>query len=174
MKLARLFCFLIILGSSAITAYAQTPLDPRVIVNDPAGCTIPPGISYNGPGPLVESYSSPECFTYTGAPNLTTLILQFTGVPVATPFACQTDIWVDCTISDLGGGITQFDLSGGPGACNFNDGIGGNCPGFLTTGQSATVTFEPVINETPELGSIVLFGTGLIAIFMGAKRRSHA
>jgi hypothetical protein len=177
MKFTRALGFLMILGSSAVAAYSQTPIDPKVIIqgSDPACGGAGQPICYNGtPSPLVESFSSPMGFVYTGTPNLTSFFLEFTGVPLGTAFSCQTDIWVECAISFPSLSEVEFALTGGPGPCNFNDGIGGTCPGFLSTDQGASITFEPLISETPEPGSILLFGTGLISIFMAAKRRLRA
>lgn len=179
MKLARVFCSLIILGISSTAAYAQTPVDPRVLINDPVGCTIPPGISFPGPSTatLVESFLSPECFTYqppgVSPPNLDQLFFEFTDVPPLTEFICQTDIWVFCGTVSSPPGTIEFHLHGA-GPCQSNDGLFGTCPGFMAPGASATVTLQPIISEIPEPGSIILFGTGLISIFMAAKRRFDA
>jgi hypothetical protein len=72
MKWARLCCFLIILGSSAIAAHAQTPVDPS---------------SANDAGPRVvtpDGCSPPYCFNFTyegGANSLTSQCGSIT-VPV--------------------------------------------------------------------------------------------
>jgi len=78
MKLARVFCFLIIFGSSAIAAHAQTPIDSGSI-NDPRPSTKTP-----------DGCSPPYCvnFTYTG-PTLfpiVTLPVFFSASPFPTTF----------------------------------------------------------------------------------------
>lgn len=149
----------------------------------------------NSSHPLVEPYSptyaadfeycppaSSNC-TVSGvtSPLLTKFYLEFTEVPLGTEFGCQTNIWVDCGVGvvavDPDGKLTfEFTLSGGYGAvppmnCNFNDGVGGTCPGFLAPGAAVDITNMPLISEIPEPGSIILFGTGLLSFFMTAKRR---
>lgn len=212
MKLARLFCCLIIFGSSAIAANAQTPVDPKTIISEPmksggdppcGGVGQPICITVNNSShPLVEPYSPtfaadfeycpPDSSNCTVSPTpktplLTQFFLEFTNVPAGTQFGCQTNVWVDCGISTVPGTLNpvtntetwEFDLAGGymaspPTNCNFNDGIGGKCPGFLAPGAALIITNIPLISETPEPDSIILFGTGLIAFFVAAKRRFHA
>jgi len=181
MKLTRVFWFLIILGSSSVAAYGQTPVDPRLIVSDPPGCGS--GVTYAGgtaSTPLVESYSNPQCFTYTGTSHLNELFFEFTGVPALTEFICQTNIWITCgEVSGSPSGTVEFHFFDSPtagqgGPCQANDGLFGTCPGFLLPGGFANVTVQPIISQTPEPGSIILFGTGLIGMIVAVKRRFHA
>ena len=191
MKIARLFCFLIILGSSAVAAYAQTPVDPTVIVNkiDPGGCGgSGEPICYPGtPVPLVLVYNPSVTldFQYDPTPSsskLETFELEFTGVPNLTTLYCQTDIWQICsfTTSSDPGHPGDFDVTfnffdvipSTPGPC-ANDGvhaIAPTCPGFLSSGDGFSVGFSPIVGATPEPGTMLLFGTGLI-IFGGVLRR---
>ena len=179
-KLALAFSFMIIWGCSAVTTHAQTGTDPETIVDkqtDPSGCTPSPTLMcYNGVGPLTESYSDPIPFEYTGTGNLYSMDLILTGAP-SGPWECVTDIWTDCGVTFLGGGEVEFELGNDvpaaklPATCNSNDGIGGTCPGFLSTDESATVTVMPTVAFTPEPGSMILFGTGLISILGATKRR---
>jgi hypothetical protein len=184
MKLARVFCFLIILGSSAVAAFAQTSVDPIVFTKD--GPDIPCGAGgeptcFAG-GTLSVDYLTtafPLEFVYDGMENLYGMTLEFTDVPSGTMFECETNIWTDCSLSSTG---TTWDFSmfddvppaGLPASCNVNDGVGGQCPGFLAPNTEATSTVTPLTSETPEPGSIILFGTGLITLFGAAKRRFHA
>lgn len=169
--LARLFCALVIVGTCAFMAHAQTSTDPTVGVHydPPTPCTTFSGDS------LSEPFGFTGCIEYTGAsPNpLTTFFFDLTSVPADTSFGCQTNIWSNCNITDEGSGVWQFEFSG-TGTCNYNDGTGGNgCLG-LATDQAANVTETPDINETPEPASLLLFGTGFFAIAIVAKRRLGA
>jgi hypothetical protein len=182
MRFARVFCFFVILGSSAAAAFAQTPVDPIARINlavDPACGGVSEPECYNGVGPLQFTYSPTldAEFVYDPAnPSslLTTLVLQYLGVPTGTNFVCQSDIWETCSQSDLGGGITQFTLTGGPGPCQQNGGVSATCPGDVASMDGVTVTNTPVISETPEPAPIFLFGTGLLLIFVGTRRRTPA
>jgi hypothetical protein len=113
---------------------------------------------------------------------LTDFFLDFTGVPVGTAFQCETNIWVNCTIANIGGDVTQFEMFGGYTGtldpigtinCNSNDGHGGTCPGYLASGDGFSITGVPLISETPEPASFLLFGTGLVSILATVKRRFH-
>lgn len=58
MKLARVFCFLVILGSSAVAVHAQTPIDPSSIID--------PGPRTATPDPCSDS-SYCDNFTYNAS-----------------------------------------------------------------------------------------------------------
>jgi len=184
MKLARVFCFLVILGSSAVAAFAQTAVDPIVytkVGGDPTCGGAGNPMCFAG-GTLSVDYlttSFPLEFVYDGGGDLYSMTLEFTDVPSGTMFECETNIWTDCSYSASG---TTWDFfmnddvppAGLPAPCNVNDGVGGECPGFLANNTEATSTLTPLITETPEPGSIILFGTGLISFLVAAKRRFHA
>ena len=187
MNLARILCLFLFAACSAIAAFAQTPTDPTIITQkiDPA-CGFPTTIiCYDGSAPLsiVFSPTLSVQFEYTPvnpASLLTDFKLNLTSVPALTSFGCQTDIWVNCAITDLGGGVTQFEMSGGYTGvidpigtikCNYNDGAGGFCPGYLANGDGASINAVPLVSETPEPASVILFGTGLLSIFRASKRR---
>jgi hypothetical protein len=182
MKFTRIFSCLIILGCAAIGASAQ--VDPKVIINltDPV-CT-PDLICYDGStfaNPLVESFTNPMPFVYTGTNPLTQLFIDLIDVPPLTSFQCQTNIWTDCSITPVayGSGTVGFNLfgngtgtfDGGGGLCGASFFSVNPCPDQLTNGQGGTFDLQPLISETPEPTSVVLFGTGILAIFATRKRR---
>jgi hypothetical protein len=184
MKLYRVFICFVFLGLLGRAAYSQT-LDPKVIINDPlpgpaCGGANPP--CYDGSGPFMTPYGSPTGFVYDGATDLTSLTIEFTGVPTPpTPtFSCQTNIFSECGTSfDSGTDIeTLFisPLTGFPGSqlCDFNDHLFGICPNDIAPGTPVSITFVPDVSATPEPASIFLFGTGLCSIFFAAKRRLNA
>lgn len=184
MKLYRIFICFVFLGLLGRAAYS-TPVDPKVIINDPGptpcgGPLQPP--CYDGSQPFMTPYGSPTGFVYDGATDLTSLTIEFTGVPSPpTPtFSCQTNIFSECGTSfDSGTDIETFVLSPpigmtGPQPCDFNDHLFGTCPNDLAPGATVSITFVPDISATPEPASIFLFGTGLCSIFFAAKRRLNA
>jgi hypothetical protein len=193
MKLTRMFCFLIILGASAVAANAQTPVDPIARINgigDPAcGGAILCITDYmpnafgtlNGSAVLSVPYSpdldvefsfDDPAHDINPAAILSELFLQYTDVPALTSFECESDIWASCAQSDLGGGVTQFALTGS-GLC-VDDATLYTCPGFMSAQEGATATNTPLVSPVPEPGSMALFGTGLILLFVGTRRRIQA
>jgi PEP-CTERM motif-containing protein len=187
MRVARVLCFLIIFGSSAIAAYAQTSVDPLVKVEgvgDPACGGSGQPVCFDGSGPLVETYGSPVSFVYDCGEGCTTplysMTLEFIDVPPPPPtlfFECETNIWTDCSQGSSGPTTVEFSFfdtppdSGGP-PCSAGGGT--TCPGYMTPNEEATVTITPLVSDTPEPSTIILFGTGLILLFVGSKRRVHA
>jgi PEP-CTERM motif len=186
MKLTRMFCLLILVGSVAIAAHAQTPVDPVIRTNSSAAIGPPGGDPpCGGAGEpfcldsdsLSVNYATatfPLDFVNNTGSNLYELILTFTNVPANTMFQCFTDIWTDCSQSS-DGTTTTFTMSDDPadssGPCVNNGSAGGTCPGYLPPGYEAMTTKTPLTSETPEPESVILFGTGLIALFLGMKRR---
>lgn len=190
MKLTRTFCLLILVGSVAIAANAQTPVDPIIKTNSALA------IGGGGPGdPPCGGAGQPFCldsdtitvdfatatfpldFVNNTGSNLDELILVFNDVPANTMFQCFTDIWESCTYGSDGSTTTftmSDDPSGSSGTCINNNPPGGNCPGYLPPGYEAMTTKMPLTSETPEPESIILFGTGLIALCLGMRRRARS
>lgn len=182
MRLARVFCFLVILGSSAVAAYADS--DPIVLTNyktDPFTCT-PDSTTIcimSGDTATVTDYTSQTfpltIVNVTGA-TLYNLVLVFDDVPDETSFECYTDIFADCTEGIHIVGPTEYDATFTMGGAGPPCTAGGypTCPGDLPNDFSASTTLQPDITEVPEPGTTILFATGLILIFLGMKLRSHA
>jgi hypothetical protein len=188
MKLAWAFCFLIILGSSAIAAHAQTPIDPSVIINRgtgyPACSAAPPTQCFDGKNPIVESFNNGMFsfdFAYTNThKDLLKLILKITGVPEGTPYTCHSDIWSECDIKipkpdkeDPGVEPPElvtvtFTLSGEDATHT------GFLPKFVPGQPPATFGVDELapLSGTPEPGTWVLFATGIFAFaLIGYGRR---
>jgi len=184
MNLARVFCFLIILGSSAVATFGQT--DPVIYTKDPDCTGTPLALTSNTLSVDYATQAFPFCFQNDTGSNVYQLDLVFSEVPAATNFECFTDIWTDCSQSSVtnivDGTLTvtfdMFDqpiaMPSAPQPCFSNDGTGGDCPGFLGISAEAQTTQTPIINETPEPNSIILFGSGLVLFFAGAKLRLRA
>jgi hypothetical protein len=195
MRLTRVLCCLMILGISAVAAYAQTPVDPTARINsgfDPACgsggvlCLIdylPNAFgTLKGSAELSVPFSSSlhVLFSFDDAAHnvnhgaiLKELFLQYTGVPDGTSVSCESDIWKDCgQVTGQPSGIVLFFFKN-PGFCLDGGSVLLSCPGFMTYQEGANVTNLPDVSAVPEPSSIVLFGTGVILLFVGTKRRIH-
>ena len=204
MRLTRVLCFLIILGSSAVAAYAQTPVDPIARINfgpDPpcdfgvtVFCIVPTLLDSGSPGPpaVPPTYSGFLSVPYSptldivfsfddgalprdilSGAQLTFFSLQYTGVPVGTTLSCESDIWNTCgSVTGQPAGVALITYTGG-GPCLDGGSVLLACPGYLTYQEGATVANLPLpgISAVPEPSSMVLFGTGVILLFVGTKRR---
>jgi hypothetical protein len=176
MKLARLFCFvLVILGTSAIATHAQTPLDPGYTIHgSPCIDAFCVQLVYTGPT---------TCFTYLldcgstpssgDGPFLFGLATPVTGVTLAEILNGT----FNCSAVDLPG-IASDDFSGSYNNYTF---LGCNYFGLLTNGLSftwnSTVVSPLAANEelevVPEPSSSVLFMSGLVLLFLGGFARKR-
>ena len=179
MTFFRVFICLLVIGCVAHGTYSQTPIDPKVVINDPpAGqpaCGPLGPLCYDGTSPLVENYGNPLPFVYTGTTNLNTLSIELQNVPPPPPligFICQTNIWTNCEIIPLSGvaGQVDFFLSGSGVPVQGDQGTCSNCPGYLLPNASVTFDLLPTVSEMPEPASIILFGTGLSLIAAKYRR----
>ena len=174
MKFARVFCFLVILGSSAIAAYAQTPIDPsssngdiHVVLNDPT-C----------------AYTLCVELIVTGEKNVDFLFFPVTGGTYPPPIVCSTDIadWTcnaDIDHRQLMGFAFYQDAPNGLSPGTLLD-ISSNGPVLL--GQSGNTACVPASACTggelgplaaPEPRSYVLFMTGLLLFSLGGFARKR-
>jgi hypothetical protein len=198
MKIARVLCVLVVLASSAIAAHAQTPIDSNSVIPDPTinfhrpdpACD--PGIcvdfAYTGtnsatggeiffgtvtPLPIPPEYSC----TYNGDPNACFVDLEYSdGVPpfpidflgvgffVPTPLCNGVGCGPQTTFSIDAAGIgNPFVLTVPTGQLSCLDPA---CPG-------GTISLDP-IPTTPELGTALLYLTGLVSLVGFARRRFGA
>jgi hypothetical protein len=172
MKLARLFCFLIIFGSSAIAAHAQTPVDPLLTIHG-SPCLEVEGdacvdLTYTGPTVLC---GLSECIE-TGSPHdveppleflatspvggaVTCLALDLPGVLVPT---YTGDIVTGCAYVGVMFGGTMF-TAGANGPLNVT---------FPAAVGDSTVELDPPV---PEPGTGILFITGFLLLSLGGFAR---
>lgn len=198
MKIARLLCVLVVLGISAFAADAQTPIDPSSVIPDP---TInfhrpdPPCV----PGTCVDfAYTGPneangEIFFGTVSP-----------IPIPPEYSCTyngdpNSCFVDLQLSDtippfpidfLGVGfIIPTPLCNGTGGCGPQTtfsidavGIGNSFVLTVPTDQlsciapacaGGTISLDPIAT-TPELGTALLYLTGLVSLVGFARKRFGA
>lgn len=187
MKLARVFCFLIILASSAIAAYAQTPIDPSSVINDPH-------VVLNSPDPACPlgdycvdlTYST----THTGpvfVPVLTFLVPDPPGeLPVPPAYSCSSNVFLLC-LTDYSGfqGFKPTEFNG----FTLLFGILYNGQTFIleSTGpiqlelpsgfacNPASLCPDGVVTFSPEPGTALLFMTGLLLLsLVGFARKRFA
>jgi hypothetical protein len=187
MRLFQISICFAILGVLAVGTFGQT--DPQVIINhlgDPVCTTGGTMICFDGSTadhPLVEDFQHPMSFVYTSPAGttdpLTTLFIELMDYPSLTQFQCLTNIWTDCaqTPDQYGVGTVGFELfgngtglfDGGGGTCGIDP--ASPCADQMVNNESATFTIKPLVVVTPEPGSVILFGTGLLSVFLTAKRR---
>jgi hypothetical protein len=199
MKIARLLSVLVVLGTWAIAAHAQTPIDPSSVIPDPT-------INFHRPDPTCDPGVCVD-FAYTGANSASGGEIFFgtvTPLPIppeysctynGDPNACFVDLKYSTTdppfpIDFLGVGffITTPLCNGlddcGPQTTFSIDATGiGNS--FLLTVPTdllsctspacpgGTISLEPIAT-TPEVGTALLYLTGLVSLVGFARKRFGA
>jgi hypothetical protein len=177
----------VLIGITAGAAKA-TATDPLLKIagrGDPTCSEVPTDLCLSTTtmtGTLTEVFGVPQNFIWqppNGTDPLNQFTLDITGAPAGVTWQCQTDIWIFCSVgfdsTDNIWSFNFFDSSFGVGGpCASNGAAGGTCPGFLPADEEAAVTETPLVSETPEPGTIILFATGLILFFVGSKRRVRA
>ncbi len=188
MKLVRFLCAAMLIATAvsvATFAAKADGVDPRVIVNSDG----PDPMSYNGIGPLIESFDPSGFsidFVYTGTKPLNSLLFLLTGAPIGDTFQCLSNVWEHCIFGPLplqGDGDEDSDdfdrdtsktvtlaflFFGGPGQCQSDGGVGGVCPGSLQPQETFGVT-EDV--ETPEPSTILLLFAGVLPMLFLTRKR---
>jgi hypothetical protein len=186
MRLGRVLCFLIILGSSAIAANAQTPVDPEVIFkkDPPADAPITQVdftiVPLGNPAPpagcnLIEGGST---FGTSGCSFINVIDINSEGeaigqltldVSISSGVTCMTVALADfssCHVSSSPSG-SVITFSGG--SIPFEDVFGLGFVGF-----PAGTSFEGSASVTPELNSSILMLTGAVFLFVGWTLRRTA
>jgi hypothetical protein len=189
-KLARALCFLVILGSSAVAAYAQTPIDasglagadPTISVRSPdPACTDCVDLTWNGTAPPTGSET--DFFFYVpGYPP--------TGIIIPPDYSCEVD--PSSTNPIACNALTKF-ISGNPEfvgveliVYSLTDGesfsfgaTGGRVTLVVPADSGLTCNADTpcnpdgsfMIGPTPEPGTALLFMTGLIPLVGFCWRR---
>lgn len=186
-KLARVFCFLVILGSSAVAAYAQTPIDSSSVIGDPT-------VAARDPSCPTDAYCVP--ITYDGTKShyygsifdaLTFLVPDPPGpLPNGSSYTCETgvsgDIFKHCLVIALptplfpltdpidfygvlfwGGTLTPDEvvtLSSVGGPVEFD--------------LPANFKGPKIIDLSPEPGTALLYMTGLVVLVGFVRKRFGA
>lgn len=184
MKLARVFCFLIILGSSAIAAHAQT--DAIIHIDDPL-CTPGPtcvNLLYIGPTVTIPNVGPPPDLVF---------LLPVTNPPGFVPdpaypdnINCGSDVFSTSTpVTDAG--ATEFF------ACSFSGGTLTNDMTYSISDVGATSQIPLSVDNTmwqcapdtsctqpdisigfaPEPGTSLLFMTGILMFSLGGFARKR-
>jgi hypothetical protein len=198
MKMVRLVCFLAILGGSAVAAYAQTPIDSNSVIPDPTinlhrpdpACTpgtcvdfeytgtnsADGGVLFFGASPSLPIPPEYSC-TYNDNPLLCYVVEQnsptFPFLPIAflgvgflvnTPLCNGDGCGPQTTFSMNATGIgNPFVLSVPSDMLSC---ISPACPG-------GTIALDP-IPTTPELGTALLYMTGLVFLVGFSRKRFGA
>ncbi len=198
MKLSRLFVAGILVAAAMVAstqiAKADGVVDPRIIINkggDPS-CGAPGELPcYDGVGPLTTVFNGVDDsfeFVYSGVNPLTSLVVLLSNVPFAAPVACESDVFVSCTITPFsftvdpttGGLVLTYQFSFGNLVNGIPVAVPSPCVNPYTQGAvcSGSISQGEVIQElvqTPEPSSLALLAAGLIGVLgFGRKRRMVA
>jgi len=174
MRLGRLFCCLVLIGISAVAAYAQTPINPSslggdptiVFKKDPPGCT--PPTCYN--------------LDYTAAGTIVFFnVIPNQPVPpeyncIATGgLVCSVDVTVGppeelIAVAIFGTADQTFSLTITGGPINLVIPTSG-----ITCLDDECAAGEPIpLDPTPEPGTALLYMTGLVLLGFGVSKRWKA
>jgi hypothetical protein len=170
MKLTRVFFFLVILGSSAVAADAQTsiaPTDPRIV--------------FNTPDPACPAGMYCVNLTYTG-PQENALIFGVPGPPgsflEAAPlytYSCVSNAFAGCQPDENQAGTEFFAYSLFDGSVTSGETFSLTSTGPIQLTLPTGFTCNPgsacsmvngvlVADLTPEPGTAILFMSGLIFV----------
>jgi hypothetical protein len=192
MKLVKLFCTVALLAVSAAAVKAGSiGNDPKFTINKPGG-TAQPGVRFLGNanplGVIVIDFNSsnlsildPVLFPWAPGKTIdlvydgvTPLVISTShplyigiksGIPFGTQFSCGGDAFLTCDkgqILDCGDDVVCEEgfLFGGYNA------VGNKIP----PGTTLSATLEPLVNETPEPSTILMFLSLGPAIGFAKKR----
>jgi len=167
MRLARILSLVVLVGFCAAIARADATDTSSIATNDPVFKFNDPTCTA-GPDCLVFTYYGPTGFV----PILTFLTPSPDPIPVTVPpttYSCSSNVFLLCEVLDNG----FF--------CPLNDFCGVSFQlGFITNGETVDLESNDPLPAliipavlTPEPTTGVLFGTGLLLVFLGtfAKKR---
>jgi hypothetical protein len=191
MKFSRLFgtaALILSRGRTAAGAHADGA-DPTVQIKKPQGAIDPSCADAQAADPTVVCITNGQAVTINldttttfdvgGDSPITNFEITFPGV-VGNFYNCFTDIFTNCYSVNTGTVTELFLFMGGPGPCESNGSVGGQCDGFIAPGNEFTVQgigFADGATATlqaPEPSTVVLFLGGMLALFAFSRKRSTA
>ena len=154
MTSARYVLLAILLMGSAAIAHADGLADPRMIVSDPpcfeGPCPNPVGLTFS----FTSNANGGGFFEFTNESDFdwTSLLIETGSDPFTVPpnlISCQTNAFLSCVVSDLGGGVTAMYLSGvtAPG-CEF--GCANGIPDFDIFTINLNGEADSPVDESPD------------------------
>ena len=188
MRLGRVFFFVILFGSSAFAAYAQTPVDPKVLFSTPDPSCTPPycvDLEYVGSSGGTGTFFFEVASYPTGIPEPPAYscgVIDTQVPPPATLPSCKvnqlpeppltpTDFFgITLTVPDITNGQTfSITVDGGPVNLILPTGVNASGPLDCTSGcgEGGGISLDP----TPEPGTALLFVSGLIGVVGFARKR---
>jgi hypothetical protein len=196
MRLTKVLCIAALVAMSAAVANAGSILgssnsasDPKLVINKPTGGTglgrasamSPIVIDFNASNlsfldPVIFPYSPGQKIdlVYDGTSPLviTTANPLFigiaSGIPFGTMFACGGTAFSACDKGE----ILNCGGTGTPVACEEGFSFGGFTGPMmeLLPGETLSATLEPLVNTTPEPGTVLMFLSLIPALGFAAKR----